>query len=176
MWVLKTYAFCKGPNSQKPIHFTKGFQNPTSLCLQEAGCDPSLKFEPGYTSMIRHSSRSPSSSYRAPSRWNWERSLDTHGSCVVRLWGRLPSKSRALKYRKPGVFKISFVSAHRLTGYKSHRLLTVPISSQSILKQLAGIHFMRNVHKNGFPARWLLLDIDLPIQFCGGTFDDAIWG
>ena len=132
MWVLKTYAFCKGSNSQKPIHFIKVFKIPPVYAYKKPGATPSLKFEPGYTSMIRHSSRSPSSSYRAPSRWNWERSLDTYGlvlRCVVRLSGRLPSKSRALKYRKPRVFKISFVSAHRLTGYKSHRLLTVPISS-----------------------------------------------
>jgi hypothetical protein len=47
--VLKTYSFCEGQNSQKPIHFIKVFKIPPVYAYKKPGATtPSPKFEPGY--------------------------------------------------------------------------------------------------------------------------------
>ena len=46
--MLKTYSFCKGQNSQKPIRFIKVFKIPPVYAYKKPGATPSPKFEPGY--------------------------------------------------------------------------------------------------------------------------------
>ena len=46
MWILKTYVFCKGQNSQKPIHFIKEFKIPPVYAYKKPGATTSANSNP----------------------------------------------------------------------------------------------------------------------------------